>query len=295
MQPILKDLLENLELEPLERYLFRGESRDIGSPRVFGGQVLAQALNAALRTVKNRPVHSLHAYFLRAGDIKHPIVYEVDTARDGLSFSMRRVTAIQHGRQIFNLSASFHEAEVGMEHQFPVPNVKPPEDLPDAKGLIDMFGDKLTPGFRTFYDRPRPFEFRFGDREGFGFIENAADSVSAEPSTYLWFKTLDPVADSEDLHRTLLAYVSDFHLIRTATLPHNVQFGDSNMQMASLDHAMWFHRDARVDDWLLYCMDSPSLMGSRGYARGTIYNRKGELVASTAQEGLIRLIDKPAK
>ncbi len=286
MQPILKELLDHLELEQLERYLFRGDSRDIGSPRVFGGQVLAQALGAALRTVNNRPVHSLHAYFLRAGDIKHPIVYEVDRARDGLSFSMRRVTAIQHGHQIFNLSASFHKAETGLEHQFPIPDVRPPEELPDAEAVVAALGDRLAPSIRDFYTRERPFEFRFGRGE-----DLATDS-GPEPRTYLWFRTVGPVADDTDLHRTLLAYVSDYHLIRTATLPHDVQVGDKHLQVASLDHAMWFHRDSRVDDWLLYVMDSPSSMGSRGFARGTIYNRAGELVASTAQEGLVRTLDK---
>lgn len=285
MQPILKELLDHLELEQLERYLFRGESRDIGSPRVFGGQVLGQALGAALRTVNNRPVHSLHAYFLRAGDIRHPIVYEVDRARDGLSFSMRRVTAIQHGHQIFNLSASFHKAERGLEHQFTMPRVKPPEELPDAGLMLEALGDKVTPTVRDFYLRERPFEFRFGQSE------DLANDKGPEPRTYLWFRTVGPVGDGVDLHRTLLAYVSDYHLIRTATLPHDVQVGDVRLQLASLDHAMWFHRDARVDDWLLYVMDSPSSMGSRGFARGTIFNRAGDMVASTAQEGLVRLLE----
>lgn len=285
MQPILKELLDHLELEQLERYLFRGESRDIGSPRVFGGQVLAQALNAALRTVKNRPVHSLHAYFLRAGDIKHPIVYEVDRARDGLSFSMRRVTAIQHGRQIFNLSASFHTEEQGLEHQIEAPDVKPPEELPDAADIVEALGDKATPAIKSFYLRERPFEFRFGNGD---LLDQTSER---QPRTYLWFKTVGLVDDSVDLHRTLLAYVSDYHLIRTATLPHDVQFGDRRLQMASLDHALWFHRDVRVDDWLLYTMDSPSTKGSRGFARGALYNRAGELVASTAQEGLVRVLE----
>ncbi len=282
---VLQELLTLLKLEKIEENIFRGQSQDLGFGSVFGGQVLGQALGAALRTVSNRPVHSLHAYFLRAGDIKHPIVYEVDRARDGLSFSMRRVTAIQHGHQIFNLSASFHKSEQGLEHQFPMPNVLPPEDLPDARAMVAALGDKLTPSIKDFYMRERPFEFRFGRGEDF-----AIDS-GPEPRTYLWFRTVGPVADDTDLHRTLLAYVSDYHLIRTATLPHDVQVGDRRLQVASLDHAMWFHRDARVDDWLLYAMDSPSSLGSRGFARGTIFNRAGELVASTAQEGLVRTLD----
>ncbi|MFK8029311.1 MAG: acyl-CoA thioesterase [Gammaproteobacteria bacterium] len=285
MEPILDELLDHLQLEQLERFLFRGESRDIGSPRVFGGQVLAQALGAALQTVKDRPVHSLHAYFLRAGDIKHPIVYEVDRARDGLSFSMRRVTAIQHGRQIFNLSASFHKEEPGLEHQFKMPAVEPPEALPDAAAMVVDLDAELTPSLRDFYLRERPFEFRFGP------TNDPDNNQGMEHTTYIWFKTKGALADSVDLHRILLAYVSDFHLIRTATLPHDPRFGESQLQMASLDHAMWFHRDVRVDDWLLYTMDSPSSMGSRGFARGTIFNRAGELVASTAQEGLMRVLD----
>ncbi|MEM7082130.1 MAG: acyl-CoA thioesterase II [Pseudomonadota bacterium] len=285
MPAILTELLDHLALEQLERFLFRGESRDIGSPRVFGGQVLAQALSAALTTVKERPVHSLHAYFLRAGDIKSPIVYEVDRARDGLSFSMRRVTAIQHGRQIFNLSASFHKAEQGLEHQFLMPDVKPPAALPDAQAFVTKMGQRMAPALRDFYLRERPFEFRFGWGEPLG------EGTGPDPKTYLWFKTRGSPPNDDDLHRTLLAYVSDYHLIRTATLAHDVQFGDQRVQLASLDHAMWFHRDVRVDDWLLYTMDSPNTKGSRGLARGMIYNQSGELVASTAQEGLVRVLD----
>ncbi|NNF16249.1 MAG: acyl-CoA thioesterase II [Gammaproteobacteria bacterium] len=283
MNRILQELVDHLTLERLEKLLFRGESRDIGSPRVFGGQVLGQALSAAQHTVRERPVHSLHAYFLRPGDINHPIIYEVDRARDGTSFSMRRVVAIQHGHQIFNLSASFHKNEKGLEHQFDAPEVAPPEALRDSRELLHLMGDRVPAGYKRFYERSRPFEFRFVQEERFTSPGYSASSAQ------IWFKTLGRLPDDDNLHRTLLAYVSDYHLIRTATLPHGVNLGDNRLQMASLDHAMWFHRFTRVDDWLLYSMDSPSTGGARGLARGTIYDRGGQLIASTAQEGLVRL------
>ena len=287
MKAILKDLLSHLELERLEVNLFRGESRDIGSERVFGGQVLAQALKAAMHTLRSRHVHSLHAYFLRPGDVNAPIVYDVDRARDGLSFSMRRVVAVQHGHQIFNLSASFQKPEDGLEHQVSMPDVPEPESLVPA---TDLAGD-LTPAVPQrlvrFFSRKRPFEFRFVETPDFDH------PGPREPINYVWFRAVDKLPDDDDLHNVLLAYASDFHLVTTVLFPHEVAYHSDKVQMASLDHGMWFHRPVRVDDWLLYAMDNPSSSGARGLARGQIFRRDGALVASTAQEGLMRLWSAP--
>lgn len=286
MKEILSDLLSHLELERLEVNLFRGDSRDIGSERVFGGQVLAQALKAAMHTLKSRQVHSLHAYFLRPGDVNAPIVYDVDRARDGLSFSMRRVTAVQHGHQIFNLSASFQKVEEGLEHQTAMPDVPEPESLTAAH---DLAGD-LSPGVPQrlvqFFSRKRPFEFRFVE------TPDLDKCGSLAPIKHVWFRAVDSLPDDDQLHNVLLAYASDFHLVTTALHPHEIAYQSDKVQMASLDHGMWFHRPVRVDDWLLYAMDSPSTSGARGLARGQIFSRNGTLVASTAQEGLIRLWSK---
>ncbi|HSN71099.1 MAG TPA: acyl-CoA thioesterase II, partial [Steroidobacteraceae bacterium] len=283
MDRVLADLLKLLELERIEINLFRGESRDIGSPQVFGGQVLGQALVAASMTVENRCVHSLHAYFLRPGDFNHPIVYEVDRSRDGHSFTTRRVVAIQHGRQIFHLSASFQIDEEGFSHQVPMPAVPPPEKLKDTVTWSREIMHRIPEKMRRFYEHQRPFEFRPVR------LHDPSDPTPDEPIKRVWFRAVDRVPDGEALHRCLLAYVSDYHLLDTATLPHGISYANSDLQMASLDHAMWFHRPVRVDDWLLYSIESPSASGARGLARGHVFDRTGRLVASTAQEGLIRL------
>lgn len=283
MDPTLSDLVGLLALEQIERHIFRGQSRDIGSPQVFGGQVLGQALSAASRTVDGRLVHSLHAYFLRRGDVNAPIVYEVDTARDGHSFSNRRVVAIQHGRQIFNMTASFQVDESGLEHQATMPDVPPPEGLPDITEVPDQVLQRVSERMRRFLTQRRPFQVR-PVRHGTG-----GASGSVEPAKYVWMRAVDRVPDDPVLHSTLLAYLSDYELLGTATLPHGVRFVDEQVQMASLDHAMWFHRPCRLDDWLLFSFDSPSASGARGLARGLIFRRDGVLVASTAQEGLIRV------
>jgi acyl-CoA thioesterase II len=283
MDPTLSDLVGLLALEQIERHIFRGQSRDIGSPQVFGGQVLGQALSAASRTVDGRLVHSLHAYFLRRGDVNAPIVYEVDTARDGHSFSNRRVVAIQHGRQIFNMTASFQVDEPGLEHQATMPEVPPPEGLPDITEVPDQVLQRVSERMRRFLTQRRPFQVR-PVRHGDG-----GASGSVEPAKHVWMRAVDRVPDDPVLHSTLLAYLSDYELLGTATLPHGVRFVDEQVQMASLDHAMWFHRPCRLDDWLLFSFDSPSASGARGLARGLIFRRDGMLVASTAQEGLIRV------
>ncbi len=280
MDAKLADLLSLLELEQLEFNLFRGESRDIGSPQVFGGQVLGQALTAASATVAGRTVHSLHAYFLRRGDFNAPIVYQVDRSLDGQSFSNRRVVAIQHGEQIFNMAASFQITEEGLDHQIDMPQVPPPEDLPDSSRPPAELLEKMPPRLRRMLEQPRPFEYRLAQ-------SSRASDPATGPGRAVWFRAVGKLPDGERLHRCLLAYVSDFFLLETAILPHGVSI--SSLVMASLDHAMWFHRPLRVDDWLLYSIESPSASGARGFARAGVFSREGRLVASTAQEGLVRI------
>jgi acyl-CoA thioesterase II len=283
MNQLLDDLIKVMTLERLEMNLFRGESRDIGSPQVFGGQVLGQALVAAAATTEDRTVHSLHAYFLRRGDSNSPIVYEVDRALDGKHFSSRRVVAIQHGRQIFNMSASFQLAETGLDHQTSIPDVPPPESLSDMESHYRGVADQLPAAARRILEQKRPFEFRPVQPPDRPRREKSA------PLKYIWFRAVDKLGDDEALHRSLLAYVSDFHLLDTALKPHGISMIHPKLVIASIDHAMWFHRSVRVDDWLLYAIDSPSASGARGFTRGSVFARDGRLVASAAQEGLIRV------
>jgi acyl-CoA thioesterase-2 len=284
MNQLLEDLIKVMTLERLEINLFRGQSRDIGSPQVFGGQVLGQGLVAATATVENRSVHSLHAYFLRRGDFNSPIVYEVDRAWDGKHFSTRRVVAIQHGQQIFNMSASFQLPEVGLDHQLVMPEVPMPEALPDLEAYYRAALANAPPAMRKVLEQKRPFEFKPVQPPEITRTEKSP------PHKYVWFRAVDSLPDDEALHRCLLAYVSDFHLLDTALKPHALSMASPKLQMASIDHAMWFHRTVRVDDWLLYAIDSPSASGARGFARGSIFARDGRLVASVSQEGLIRVM-----
>jgi acyl-CoA thioesterase-2 len=250
---------------------------------VFGGQVLGQALMAGTATVEHREVHSLHAYFLRRGDFNAPIVYEVDRAWDGKHFSTRRVVAIQHGQQIFNMSASFQAPEAGLDHQSEMPEVPLPEVLPDAESQYRALLKDAPPAMHRVLEQKRPFEFR---------PVKPPDLFPVSPSApfkYVWFRAVDALPDDEALHRCLLAYVSDFHLLDTALKPHALSMVSPKLQMASIDHAMWFHRTVRVDDWLLYAVESPSASGARGFTRGSIFARDGRLVASVSQEGLIRV------
>lgn len=277
------ELIRLMELESLELNLFRGVSRDIGTNRVFGGQILAQALLAASRTVEGRFAHSLHAYFLRAGDPAAPVVYDVDHSREGRSFCSRRVIAIQHGRPIFTLAASFQAPEEGLEHQFHMPDVPPPEDVPPMRELPEDDFGHMPLSMQRWLDRFGPFEFR---------AVRGVDPYARMPQPpykELWFKLHGELAPDPHLNRALLAYVSDFHLVGTATLPHGISWIQGKLMIASLDHAMWFHREFDLDDWLLYSCDSPSTQGGRGLARGMIFDRRGRLVASTAQEGVIRV------
>ena len=278
------ELIELLSLERLEDNLFRGQSRDIGTKYVFGGQVLGQALSAAQATMAEpRAAHSLHAYFLRAGDIEHPIVYDVDRTRDGGSFSVRRVSAIQHGKVIFFCAASFQEAEAGAEHQLSMPEVPRPEDIEPAPAIPPERLALLPTKVQRWLDRQGPFEFRHV------YPRDELNPPKRPPYQQVWFRLSQPVGDAPELHRALLAYASDFHLLGTATFPHGISYYQPNVAMASLDHALWFHRPFRADEWLLYSLDSPSAQGARGMARGLVFDRAGRLVASTAQEGLIRV------
>ncbi|HVF33872.1 MAG TPA: acyl-CoA thioesterase II [Candidatus Saccharimonadia bacterium] len=287
---VAAELIELLELERLEDNLFRGQSRDIGTKYVFGGQVLGQALSAAQRTTDPaRAVHSLHAYFLRAGDIETPIVYEVERARDGRSFSTRRVTAIQHGERIFVMSASFQVDEDGSEHQLSMPEVPKPEDIAPPEPIDPKALANVSAKLQRWLGLGGPFEFRHV------YPRDEIKVPKRPPFQHVWFRLCDRIDDTPELHRALLAYASDFHLIGTATLPHGISYLHGNVQMASLDHALWFHRPFRIDEWLLYSCDSPSAHGSRGLARGQIYTRDGSLVASTAQEGLLRLVEDPPR
>jgi acyl-CoA thioesterase-2 len=278
----LAEVLGLLDLEPLGENLFRGHSPKSRTQRVFGGQVLGQALAAAVRTVDpSRICHSLHAYFLRPGDPRIPIRYEVDRARDGKSFTARRVVAIQNEAQIFNLAASFQLSETGFDHQFEMPNVPPPEALEDAATALMRRADEFPDHLKAWIARPRPFEMRPV------ILDGPADRPPRPPFDHVWFRAAGPVPDDIRLRQILLAYVSDMTLLDTSLLPHGKSFF-SAVQMASIDHAMWFHRDAGLDDWLLYAQDSPSASGARGFSRGLIFTRGGVLVASVAQEGLIR-------
>jgi acyl-CoA thioesterase-2 len=278
----LDDVLDLLDLEPIEVNIFRGVSPKDRMQRVFGGQVLGQALMAAYRTVENRVCHSLHAYFLRAGDPKVPILYEVDRSRDGASFTSRRVVAIQHGRQIFTLAASFQAVEEGFEHQFDLPKTPDPETLPQESELRAQVVDKLPEEERGWFTRPQPIEMRHVEPVEF------FKPRMRPPHQNVWFRATGKLPDDLSLHQCVLAYASDMTLLDTAMRPHRVAWFDRNVQIASIDHAMWFHRPFRADEWLLYAQDAPSASGARGFNRGAIYKRDGTLIASVTQEGLMR-------
>lgn len=285
MNPVLADLIGLLGLERIEDNIFRGDSRDLGSPQVFGGQVIGQALSAAQNTVEDRVAHSLHAYFLRRGDVDSPIIYEVDRARDGGSFSNRRVVAIQHGRPILNMAASFQVPESGLHHQATMPDVPGPEGIKDLTDVAKDMLQHIPSKMRRFLTDKRPFEFRHVEPVDFEHPQKLP------PRKHIWIRAVDKLPDNPVLHQNLLTYVSDYELLGTATLPHGLSFTRGNVIMASLDHALWFHSEVKLDDWLLYAMDSPNSSGARGFARGEIFTRDGRLVASTAQEGLMRVVD----
>ncbi len=282
MSQISASLTAILDLEPLERNLFRGRSPKSSWPRVFGGQVIAQSLYAACKTVEGRQPHSLHAYFLLAGDPEVPIVYEVDRLRDGRSFTTRRVLAIQKGEAIFAMSASFHVEEPGYEHQMPMPKVPMPEELPDREEMVKLFSAPEHNPLQTFYQRKRPIEIRPVE------LERYRGGGSLEPKFNVWIRAVEPLPDEPAFHQSVLAYASDLLLLDSSLIAHGTSVFNRKIQAASLDHALWFHRPFRADDWLLYSQDSPSTSGARGFSRGLVFNREGHLVASVAQEGLVR-------
>jgi len=280
---VLGELLRLLELEKIEENIFRGQSQDLGFGNVFGGQVLGQALSAAYRTVpSDRRAHSIHAYFLRPGDATRPIVYNVDCIRDGKSFTTRRIVAIQKGRAVFNMSASFQIGEPGFDHQDPAPEVPGPEGIEPELAVALKMADRIPEPIREKILCKKPIEIR-----PVAPINPFAPD-KRKPERYTWFKAIDTLPDDPAVHQYILAYASDFYLVVTSLYPHGHSFWEPEMQIASLDHAMWFHRDFRMDDWLLYVMKSPSACMARGLTEGKIYTREGKLVASVAQEGLIR-------
>ena len=278
-QDAVDDLVELLDLEPIEVNIFRGVSPDEDRQRIFGGQVAGQALVAAARTVEpDRRVHSLHAYFLRAGDPKVPLLYEVDRIRDGRSFTTRRVVAIQHGKAIFNMSASFQIEESGFEHAVEMPDVTQPEDLPTVRDRIGDYEGHV----RAWIDRPRPIDIRHVD-----WLPPDGQRT-LPPRQRVWLRADGRLPDDPLIHTIVLTYASDMTLLDTSMLPHGGSWFDPSLFMASLDHAMWFHRTFRADDWLLYEQDSPNATSGRGLARGLVFTRQGTLVATVMQEGLIR-------
>ena len=257
-------------------------SPQVGWQRVFGGQVIGQALVAAYRTVEGRIAHSLHAYFLRPGDPSVPILYNVDRIRDGGSFSTRRVVAVQHGQAIFSMGASFHKHEEGLAHQMKMPDVPPPESLPSEAELKDLLFDRLPPQVKAYWERERPIEIRPVD------LSRYLSPEKRVATQQMWIRATGTLGDDLALNQCVLAYASDFTLLDTALIAHGRFIFDPTLMLASLDHSIWFHRSFRADDWLLYAQDSPSSGGGRAFCRGTLFTRSGELVASTTQEGLVR-------
>jgi len=284
MPSAVQDLVDILTLEQLELNLFRGRSPQVGWQRVFGGQVIGQALVAACRTVDvaGRPPHSLHAYFLLGGDPKVPIIYEIDRIRDGKSFTTRRVLAIQHGQAIFTMAVSFHRHEPGVEHQAKMPQVPTPEDLPSEADLKQRVLPMMPDSVRRYYERERPIELPPVEFDR--YLGKKLDNGNF----HVWIRTTGQLPDEPAIHQCVLAYASDMMLLDSALIPHGRTVFDKTIMAASLDHALWFHRPFRADDWLLYAQDSPNLAGSRGFSRGLIFTRDGTLVASVAQEGLLR-------
>jgi acyl-CoA thioesterase-2 len=291
MSAAMQELLSILDLEKLEHNLYRGRSPKLDWQRVFGGQTIAQALVAAQRTVNpDRHVHSLHGYFMRPGDTKVPIIYEVDRIRDGGSFTTRRVVAIQHGHAIFSLEASFQGEEHGLEHQVPMPlDVPAPDTLMTQQELIGKFGAAVPEGIKRYWERDRPIDMKPV------MLKHYTSREKLAPEQNIWIRTAGPVPADRATQAAVLAYLSDMTLLDTSTFAHGRAVFDPDIQAASLDHAMWFHRPHRLDDWILYTQDSPSSQGSRGFTRGALYGRDGTLIASVAQEGLIRLRHQPAE
>lgn len=280
-----EELLTILDLERIEHDIFRGRSPQVGWQRIFGGLVVAQALVAASRTVDGRAPHSLHGYFMLPGDPAVPIVYKVDRLRDGGTFATRGCVAVQHGRPIFSLSASFHAPEGGFDHAAPMPDVPPPEALPTESEIKVRYAQQMSAPVRRYFERERPIELRPVDFERFSRMPASGPRPLAQ---CVWMRATGRLPDDPAVHAAVLAYLSDMTLLDTALIAHGRSVFDPDLQVASLDHAIWFHRRCRADEWLLYAEDAPSASGARGFTRGQIFSRQGVLAASVAQEGLIR-------
>lgn len=283
-EALAADLVRLLEVETLDTDLYRGRCKIGGQGRVFGGQVIGQALMAATGSIDDGKIaHSLHAYFMRPGDEDLPIIYRVERDHDGGSFATRRIIAIQNGKPILNMAASFQRPETGLSHQFDMPQVAPPEELPTEAELIERYREKIPAPILAFMERLRPIEVRHAGEWG------TVNPLKGEPVQHLWFRACAPIGDDAAMHRAVLSYASDMALMSTCMRPHGISWMTHRMQTASLDHAIWLHEDFRADEWLLYATDSPWSGHGRGFNRGQIFSRDGRLVASTAQEALIRM------
>lgn len=283
MSQVLTDLLSLLELEKIEHGIYRGQSQDLGFKALFGGQVMGQAVSAALETVdEDRIIHSLHSYFLRPGDAEKPVVYEVENIRDGKSFNTRRVKAIQNGKPIYYMTASFQLAEEGFEHQDKMPIVSQPDEISSYSDFIFDHQEFIPENIRGKFLSEKPIEVRPIQKY------NWVRPEKSDPICQMWIKANGTLSDARKAHFCMLSYCSDFQFLTTSLMPHGATHWDPNFQIASVDHAMWFHRPFRIDEWLLYSTESPSASGGRGLVKGQIFNQKGELVASTMQEGVIR-------
>jgi len=281
LNPVVNNLIELLKLERVSETEFIGRSQDIGFPKLFGGHVIGQGLSAATQTVEGRFPHSLHCYFLRPGDSAEPIHYDVEIVRDGGSFSLRRVVASQFGKSILVMTVSFHLQEPGLDHQDAMPNVPGPESFKSELSLFRAHAEEIPEKVREIFTADRPIEYRIVENQ------NPFRPRPGIAKRHMWIRSVAPLPDDELIHQSMLAYTTDYGFIETALMPHGLSIGNPYLNIASLDHAIWFHRPFRLDQWLLYVADSPSACAARGFARGQIFNQKGELVASTAQEGLI--------
>lgn len=283
MSQALNDLLALLALEPLDTELFRGHSIDLGFGAVFGGQVMGQALSAAKYTLdEDRPIHSFHSYFLRPGDVNKPIIYDVENLRDGKTTSTRRIKALQHGKPIFYMTASFQQSINGFEHQAPVPDVAGPNGLLSEEERIRALADYLPVSVKQQLLAEQPIDMRQVN------YVNPLQPTPAEPLRYIWLKAKGTLPDDPRIHKYLLAYAADFNFLPTSLMPHGRSFWERELQVATIDHSMWFHQDFRFDEWILYVIESPRAVGGRGLVQGRFYTQQGDLVATAMQEGLIR-------
>ncbi|MCZ2721742.1 acyl-CoA thioesterase II [Marinomonas sp. 15G1-11] len=282
MSKVVENLISLLKLEQTSENVFLGRSQDLGFPKLFGGQVVGQALSAAHQTVENRAPHSLHCYFLRPGNASLPIEYEVERVRDGGSFSVRHISARQEGKSILSMTASFHIEETGFEHFDPMPSVPGPDVFESELSLYQQHADELPAKLRALFLSERPIECRVVENQ------NPFRPRHGIAKSHMWIKSIAPLPDDDLVHQSMLAYTTDYGFLSTALMPHGISIGNPYLNIASLDHAIWFHRPFRLDEWLLYVADSPSASNARGFVRGQIFDKAGRLVASTAQEGLIR-------